>query len=172
MAKAAHQRQPAVRKLAPARNAPPSGAQQVSILESGKIYRAGTLERIKMIKAGVQAQATKALINHLILDQKRVVSALNLKTATLNRKAAQGGILPTDESERVLGLSSLIGQVQDMVEKSGNPAGFNAAEWLSRWLQEPLPALNGVKPIDLLDTMEGQALVSRNLAQIQSGAYA
>jgi len=66
----------------------------------------------------------------------------------------------------------MVGQIEAMVEASGYPAGFDAAEWLSHWLREPLPALGGDKPINLLDTMEGQALVSRVLAQMQSGAYA
>ena len=59
-----------------------------------------------------------------------------------------------------------------MVKESGDPEGFNAAEWLSRWLREPLPALGGQMPIKLLDTMAGQALVSQALSRIQSGAYA
>ena len=74
--------------------------------------------------------------------------------------------------ERVVGLVKLVGQIEAMVEESGDPEGFDAPEWLSRWLREPLPALGGDRPINLLDTMEGQALVSRALAQMQSGAFA
>ena len=59
-----------------------------------------------------------------------------------------------------------------MLEESGNPQGFDAKGWISRWLQEPLSALGGVRPIDLIDTMEGQNLVSTTRAQIQGGAYA
>ena len=66
----------------------------------------------------------------------------------------------------------LVGQLEAMVEESGDPDSFDAPGWLSRWLREPLPALGGDKPINLLDTMEGQALISRALAQMQSGAYA
>ena len=98
--------------------------------------------------------------------------ALSLKTATVNRKAARDEVLSVEESERVVGLAKLVGQLEAMVEESGAGEDFDAPTWLSRWLREPLPALNGAKPIDFLDTMEGQALVSRALAQIQSGAYA
>jgi len=106
------------------------------------------------------------------LDQRVMFNALNLKTATVNKKAARDELLSTEDSERVMGLAKLVGQLEAMVEESGEPEGFNAPEWLSRWLHEPLPALGGGRPIDLLDTMEGQALVSRVLSQIQSGAYA
>jgi uncharacterized protein (DUF2384 family) len=35
-----------------------------------------------------------------------------------------------------------------------------------------LPAFGGARPADLIDTMEGQSLVSAALGRIQSGAYA
>ena len=79
--------------------------------------------------------------------------------------------MPAD-SKRVLCVARLVGQVQNMVDEAGDPRGFNATAWMARWLNEPLPALGGVRPLDLLDTMESQALVSNTLAQIQSGAYA
>ena len=49
---------------------------------------------------------------------------------------------------------------------------FSARAWLNRWLRESVPALGGVRPLDILDTAEGQATVSRLVAQMQSGAYA
>ncbi|WP_309228748.1 MbcA/ParS/Xre antitoxin family protein [Roseomonas sp. KE2513] len=65
----------------------------------------------------------------------------------------------------------LLHQVQAMVRESGDPVGFDAAAWLSRWLSAPLPALGGARPIDLLNTAEGEAQVSNILARMQSGAY-
>jgi uncharacterized protein (DUF2384 family) len=59
-----------------------------------------------------------------------------------------------------------------MVLESGAPAGFDAAAWMARWLTEPLPAFGGARPADLMDTMEGQALVASALAKMQGGAYA
>ena len=90
----------------------------------------------------------------------------------MNKKAKQDQTLSLGESERVIGLAKLVGQLEAMIQEFGNPEGFDAAEWMSRWLNDPVPALNGARPIDLMDTMEGQALVSATLAQLQSGAYA
>ncbi len=84
----------------------------------------------------------------------------------------RGGVLPSDESERVVGLARLMRQLEAMIEESGNGTGFDARAWMSRWLTEPLPALDGACPADLIDTMEGQSLVSSALAKMQSGAYA
>ena len=137
-----------------------------------EIYQATPVERIRQIKAGVHASKAKRMITDLRFDQQEFLSALNLSTATVNRKAAKNEPLTPDESERVMGVAKLVGQLQAMVEESGEPEGFDATGWLSRWLREPVPALGGTRPIDLLDTMEGQAMVSKVLAQMQSGAYA
>nr|WP_295112575.1 antitoxin Xre/MbcA/ParS toxin-binding domain-containing protein [uncultured Caulobacter sp.] len=100
------------------------------------------------------------------------IQALGVSIATINRKAKNQAVLTKGESERVLGLAKLVGQVQAMVEESGDPEGFDAGAWTARWLSEPLPAFGGARPVDFLDTMEGQRLVSDTLAKLQSGAYA
>jgi hypothetical protein len=69
------------------------------------------------------------------------------------------------------GMASLISQVQTMVEESGRPEGFNAAEWVTRWIDRPLPALDGQRPAELMGTAEGRALVSSIVARMQTGAY-
>jgi uncharacterized protein (DUF2384 family) len=101
-----------------------------------------------------------------------LIYTLRLSRATVNRKVRSEGTLSQDESERVLGMASLIGQVQTMVEESGQMEGFNAAEWLAHWLFQPLPALGGNTPASFMDSIEGQKMVSNLLAMTQSGAYA
>ena len=73
---------------------------------------------------------------------------------------------------RVIGLARLVGQVETMVRESGDPAGFDAARWVSAWLKQPNPALGGRRPIELMDTVTGQEVVSGLLTRMQSGAYA
>ncbi|MGC6331727.1 antitoxin Xre/MbcA/ParS toxin-binding domain-containing protein [Rhizorhabdus sp. FW153] len=136
------------------------------------LYRATPLDRIEMVKIGVSAVDAKRLIGSLAYDQAFWFEALNLKTATVNRKASANQALSPEDGERVIGLAKLIGQVEAMVEDSGGDTKFDVASWLAAWLREPLPALGGVRPIHLLDTMEGQALVAQMLTQVESGAYA
>jgi putative toxin-antitoxin system antitoxin component (TIGR02293 family) len=136
------------------------------------LFYASPVDRVGVIKAGVSARRLKLFISEFDVDQQVMFGALNLKTATVNKKAAKNQRLSTGDSERVVGLAKLVGQLKAMIEESGDPIGFSATEWLSTWLREPLPSLGAAKPIDLLDTMEGQAIVSRTLAQIQSGAFA
>lgn len=158
---------------------PKAGNSRGSILAKSKtgggyreLFAASPQARIAMIRQGVPAIEAKRLVQALGVEQKVFYQALGLKTATVNRKITQSEQLASDESERLLGVARLIGQVEAIVAESGDPKGFDAPEWLSRWLREPLPALGGTPPMALLDTMEGQAMVAEALARIQSGAYA
>jgi uncharacterized protein (DUF2384 family) len=140
---------------------------------SGKVnyialFRAAPMERIEIVKARIPATDAK----RILLDLNVSVSLLDLPVSTFNRKVKKQEVLAQEASERIVGLAKLVGQVQAMVEESGEPEGFDAKAWTARWLSEPLPALGGVAPGTLLDTMEGQTLVSQALARIQSGAYA
>jgi putative toxin-antitoxin system antitoxin component (TIGR02293 family) len=143
-----------------------------SACDYAALYRAAPLERIAMIKQGLPAADAKHILDDLSLEQGFGLRALNLSVATVNKKAKQGERLSPDESERVIGLAKLIGQLEVMVAESGDGSDFDSLAWLSRWLTNPVPALGYVCPADLIDTMEGQALVGTVLAQIQSGAYA
>ena len=136
------------------------------------LYRASPLERIAMIRQGVPAQEAKQLFATLDIGQGTGLTALNLSPATVNKKAKLGAALSPEESERVIGCARLVGQLEAMIQESGDPKNFDAAAWIARWLTEPLPAFGGTRPADLMDTMEGQSLVSSTLAKLQSGAYA
>ena len=59
-----------------------------------------------------------------------------------------------------------------IVRESGNPEGLDAALWVDTWLATPHPALGGLSPSQLLDTVDGFDAVRRLLEQQQSGAYA
>ena len=136
------------------------------------LYRASPLDRISIIRQGIPANEAKRMMADLSIGQGATLKALNLSAATVNKKAKQNQALSADESERVLGVAKLVGQLQAMIEDSGDPGEFDAAAWISGWLVAPLPAFGGARPVDLMDTMEGQTLVSTALAQVQSGAYA
>jgi putative toxin-antitoxin system antitoxin component (TIGR02293 family) len=136
------------------------------------VYRASPRERIDMIRRGIPATVAKRIFADLAIGQGAGFKALNLSTATVNKKAKLGEALSLDESERVVGFAKLVGQLEAMIEESGEPANFDARAWMARWLTEPLPAFGGARPADFVDTMEGQGLVAAALAKIQSGAYA
>lgn len=135
------------------------------------LYRASPMERISLIKQGIPATEVKRLFADLPMGQGAGLEALKLSVATVNRKAKHGDLLSPEESERVIGFARLVGQLEAMVEESGDPTGFDARTWLARWMTEPVQAFGGRRPAEFMDTMEGQGLVSQALAAMQSGTY-
>ena len=136
------------------------------------LYKAPVLTQVEWVKSGVGARDAKVILGQLRVPQGEALTALQIPAATVNRKAKTNAPLSPAEGERVLGVGRLLGQLQTMVRESGDPEGFDASAWLSAWMSAPVPALGGARPLDLMDTMTGQALVSQVLAQMQSGAYA
>jgi len=161
----------------PKQGTAPVVAGKVTITDFAKVYQSEPSARVALIRIGVPAQDAKRLLERLNVSQGPVLKSLNLSTATLNRKAGKAENLSPEDSERIVGMSKLIGQVEVMVKESGvapsaRLEGFDAAHWVANWLQTPVAALGGSRPVDYMDTMEGQGMVATLLAQMQSGAYA
>lgn len=129
-------------------------------------------ERINLIRTGVPAAALLDLTSHLRLPQEKVLVMLRAPKSTTARKASQNEPLNPDLTERFLGVTRLIGMVQQAIEQDGDPEDFDAAQWLGAWLQTPLAALGNDVPASYMDTIEGQKIVGRLLEQALHGAYA
>ena len=136
------------------------------------LYRSQPVERIEIVRAGIQAADAKMWLDMPDIGSMALLKALDLSVATFNRKVKTRETLSKAESERVVGFARLVGQVEAMVENVQDGDDFDARSWIARWLTEPLPALGQARPIDFMDTMEGQRLVSQKLAQVAGGAYA
>jgi uncharacterized protein (DUF2384 family) len=68
-------------------------------------------------------------------------------------------------------VSALVALVQRIVDRSGDPEGFDAASWTASWLSHPVPALGGACPNAYMGTSEGRALVEALVMRMESGAY-
>jgi putative toxin-antitoxin system antitoxin component (TIGR02293 family) len=138
----------------------------------GACYRESPDDVIAIVRQGVPAARLIEIGACLQRSKEWLFRTLKLPRSTMDHKIRQHERLSPDHSERVVGLEHLIGQVQAMVKDSAAPADFNAGRWVGQWLDRPVPALGGAKPADFMDTLQGQALVSRLLAQAQAGVFA
>ncbi|WBX95203.1 MbcA/ParS/Xre antitoxin family protein [Pseudoxanthomonas mexicana] len=69
-------------------------------------------------------------------------------------------------------LAEIKGWLQSALDAQGGmPGDFDLDQWLQDWLQQPQPALGGVRPIGLLNTQAGIEAVRRTLGAVLSGAY-
>lgn len=134
-------------------------------------YRMDFSDRIHVIRSGVPARSVGELCSIMEMPEEVLMESLGLSRATINRKVQREETLSPQESERVMGMQALIGQVQAMIDINSLPE-FDAAKWLATWLIAPLPALGGATPASFMDTVEGQKYVSNLLEIAQSGAYA
>ena len=144
-----------------------------SLEKSARIFsRATPLERIQIIKQRVPAMYVLTITLGMKMSKETLYGTLNLARATIDRKVQKKELLNQDESERVLAITKLVGQADNIVRESGVVEGFSPAEWVATWLQRPHPALGGKRPGELMDTADGRDLVTDLLARQQSGAYA
>lgn len=142
------------------------------VTDPSTVFRLAPSERIRIFKEGVPAIHVEVLSARMRTSKESLIDTLRLSRATVHRKARAQESLSQDESERVLGMEALIGQVQIMIDESGDGTPFDAAAWVASWLQRPVPALGGRRPAEYMDSIEGQKMVSGILAMAQSGAYA
>lgn len=136
-----------------------------------RLSRTGPAELVTLIKRRVPAAEAKLWLDGTGLTRDATLKALDLPVATFNRKVKANERLSPAESERVIGFARMVGQVQDMIEGADGAEGFDVKAWLGRWLSSPLPAFGGARPLEYMDTIEGQRLVSQILGRIESGAY-
>ncbi len=135
------------------------------------IHHMEPLERIRLIRAGVNPEAFVNVVKSMHRSKESFGNMLGLSATTVDRKLQKGQRLTADQSERLVATAKLIGQVQAIVDESGDPEGFDAAQWFAAWLDQPLHGLGGHKPAELMSTAEGRELISKLLATAQSGAY-
>lgn len=161
---------PAVKKVASKRST-------LAVRKVGKagafvaLYKMDFTDKIHTIRTGVAAQRVGQLSSIMGIPKEALMDSLGLSRATINRKVQRDQSLSPEESERVMGMEALIGQVEAMIDSENAPE-FNAAKWLANWLAAPLPALGGATPGSFMDTVEGQKYVGNLLEMAQSGAYA
>lgn len=77
--------------------------------------------------------------------------------------------------EHLSAVVKLTNQIRKMLSESGDPiaaADFDVDQWLTHWMEQPMPALGGRCPAEYMTSIEGQERVSRLLAMMQTGAYA
>lgn len=149
------------------------GRSQANLVELAKsLYLASVAERVSFIRLGVPASRVEELAEVMHVSRERLSVVLRLPSSSVRRKIRQDATLSIEQSERVIGLMSLIGQVAVLVEGSEDPKGFDTARWVGEWLERSVPALGGAEPASFMGTLTGQAMVSGLLVQSLAGVFA
>lgn len=135
------------------------------------LFKTSALERDSFVREGVPVGYVDNLADRLGESRSKLYILLRIPRATAARKKSENARLSVDSSDRVVGFAKLIGQVETIIQESGNPEGFDAALWLKGWISRPLAALGNRRPEEFMDTSDGREMISQILARGQTGAY-
>jgi putative toxin-antitoxin system antitoxin component (TIGR02293 family) len=129
---------------------------------TGRLRASSTPDLIALTRRGMPASILTQLAATLGVDRKEVAKLLHISERTLSRRMRENATLTAHESDRAVRLARILAFAGDMI---GNP------EKAARWLQTPNIALEGSRPIELLDTDTGVEAVRNVLGRIAYGVY-
>lgn len=129
---------------------------------------------VEQQREGVSPAVLVELAKRLRLTQSRFFEIIGLPPATGTRKLKQGTLVDGMAGVSALAIQRLIDRATELIEDSVDPAvaaKFDAAAWVGKWIETPMPALDGEKPSAYLDTPAGQEVAMRLLGSVASGSY-
>lgn len=119
------------------------------------------IDWISLARKGVSKEVMKQVQTNMGLSQKEIAGLLHLTPRTLQRMADEDLLSPA-ASGHLLELARIYSRAVDVL------GGEDIAR---QWLHTPIPALNDVAPIALLDTPVGIQWVFTVLGRIEHGLY-
>ena len=119
------------------------------------------LDYVRIANKGIKKQSVTRLAELMDIPMKDIAALLNISYKTLGRKK---------ETDTLDSISSSISiEIAETISKGLSV--FEDSDKLSRWLQKENRALQGEKPIDLLNTPTGIKMVNKVLGRIEEGIY-
>lgn len=139
-------------------------AKIMQVLSGGK--KAGTqpdngVELAYALRTGLQFATAVQLAKHTGIALNRIFAAVNLSPRTMERRRLQKR-MTTDESQKIARFARIVALGDEV---------FAEASVTSQWLQRPNRALQGIAPIDLMDTDAGAREVEAVLLRLEHGVY-
>ena len=119
-------------------------------------------ELTTLTREGLPVSAVTRLAAELAVERRTVARVLGISERTLSRRIAKDERLSAEESDRTVRLARVYATA---LETLGSAAKASA------WLQKPNRALEGVQPLELLDTDTGARAVETVLGRIEYGLY-
>jgi hypothetical protein len=83
------------------------------------LHRADPIERIRIVKLGLPATTVETMAKCMDVQKSWLAAQLGIARPTVSRRARDNKPLGAADSEHLLGMARLVGQVQQMVNESG-----------------------------------------------------
>jgi putative toxin-antitoxin system antitoxin component (TIGR02293 family) len=137
----------------------PAGRAYTTILG---LASARTPEIIETVRKGLPFGAFEQFVANTSISSADAAFLVSIPIRTLTRRK-QEGRLHSDESDRLLRASRVMGRTIDLFEGDRG----EARQWLSR----PQRALGGARPFDIASTEVGALAVERLIDQLEHGIF-
>jgi uncharacterized protein (DUF2384 family) len=101
-----------------------------------------------------------------------VMDLIGVSQTTFRRKEETKEPLPDVAGHRVMGFLRVAATLRRLLEESGDAEqlkSFDLEAWVAQWMREPLPALAGKTPAEMLRNPEGQRAVEQVLERMRGG---
>lgn len=115
-----------------------------------------------LTREGLPVGTLTLLAHQLSIERKTLARVVGISDRTLSRRLAKNERLSAEESDRTVRLARIVALTTDTLGTS---------QKASSWLQTPNRALDGERPLDLLDTDTGAKSVETILGRIAYGLY-
>jgi putative toxin-antitoxin system antitoxin component (TIGR02293 family) len=119
-------------------------------------------EAIRHIRSGLNFKVINAVARYLAIDDKILSNSLGIPQRTFSRLKSRD-LLNPEQSEKALRLVRIIERTEQVFTDPGAARG---------WLNTENRALDGARPLELVDTDVGADLVLRTLGRIEQGIFA
>jgi len=119
-----------------------------------------TTKAVEVIRAGLPARAFIGVADALYVTVDVLAAKLGVSPRTIRDQRKKLARLSSENTEKLV----RIARIQKQAKKI-----FSTDEAVSEWLTSPAPALEGTKPIDLLDTDLGAREIEAVLNGIAYG---
>nr|WP_315594873.1 antitoxin Xre/MbcA/ParS toxin-binding domain-containing protein [uncultured Cupriavidus sp.] len=111
------------------------------------LHRMGALEQRKVIREGMDATIVERVAKELLrIPVQTLLNGLGLPSSTVLRKISKHERLSGPESDRVARVLYVFELATDVLEDS---------KLAAQWMQKPLYELDGMKPLEVLDSQPG-----------------
>ena len=124
------------------------------------------------VEAGVPTYMVDVIAGATGQATANVMEMLGVSATTFRRKDDAKAPLPDVAGHRVMGFLRIAATLRRLLQESGDPEAletFDLDTWLAGWMREPLPALNGKTPAQMLRNPEGMRAVEQVIERMRGG---
>lgn len=137
----------------------PAGRAYATILGLTQIR---SPEIVATVKKGLAFTVFERFLVQTTISPGEAAALVGIPLRTLTRRK-QKGRLTSEESDRLLRASRILGQAIELFDGNKSEA--------KQWLKRPQPALGGAKPLEMASTEVGALAVERLIGQLEHGVF-